>query len=176
MITTLIVAAALALPADNPAYIWFVPAGDTYLMHLSHTTTVCCGEAYVDPGSADLWDFEGLPPMDFFNGMDYRIMNDGSGQAIWSYPLGQMFDAYDGPVGRWTGTPPLDFIDPSPFVWSGITPNTPVDTEWWFTCAGDFNGDGTVNVQDYLYILAHWGAPYNTSHFLDIIGNWGPCS
>ena len=42
-------------------------------------------------------------------------------------------------------------------------------------CDGDFNGDGTVNVDDLLAVIAGWGNPYNVDDLLLVIGGWGPC-
>ena len=53
-------------------------------------------------------------------------------------------------------------------------------------CPADVNGDGTVNVQDFLELLAAWGATggpadvnedgiVNVADFLQMLGEWGSC-
>ncbi len=53
-------------------------------------------------------------------------------------------------------------------------------------CPSDVNGDGTVNVQDFLGLLADWGATggpadvngdgtVNVEDFLQMLAEWGPC-
>jgi hypothetical protein len=57
-------------------------------------------------------------------------------------------------------------------------------------CAGDFNDDGYINVQDFLILLANWGATtpigengdtdrngvVDTLDFLELLATWGPCA
>jgi len=57
-------------------------------------------------------------------------------------------------------------------------------------CPGDANGDGVVNVTDFLLVLANWGAgPFeppgadtngdgvvNVTDFLLVLAGWGPCA
>lgn len=40
-------------------------------------------------------------------------------------------------------------------------------------CEGDFDGSGTVDVQDVLLVIAGWGNPYGVEDLLSTIGNWG---
>ncbi|MEE3001685.1 MAG: hypothetical protein VX908_03210 [Planctomycetota bacterium] len=42
-------------------------------------------------------------------------------------------------------------------------------------CPGDLSGDGVVDVQDLLTVIADWGNPWDVEDLLDVIGNWGPC-
>jgi endonuclease/exonuclease/phosphatase family metal-dependent hydrolase len=53
-------------------------------------------------------------------------------------------------------------------------------------CAGDINGSGVVDVQDFLWLLAAWGDPggaadingdgiVDVRDFLDLLAFWGPC-
>jgi hypothetical protein len=51
-------------------------------------------------------------------------------------------------------------------------------------CPADLNGDNTVNVEDFLFLLAAWGGPEGdvdgdgtTSiiDFLELLAQWGPC-
>ena len=183
---------------DDPAYFWFVyteVGGPGYMTLIMHTTRVCCYEVYVDEESAGDYGYVGWEPMDFFEGedMSYRILDvppdhpwydcNGQGQAIGSYPLGEMHDAYTGPLGKFDGTGPLilesrqdclDFIEEQVYVWSGLEPAILVPLEYWFTCPGDWNGDGTVSNLDVLYLLARWD-PFSVGHFLETIANWGDC-
>ena len=38
---------------------------------------------------------------------------------------------------------------------------------------GDVNGDGSVNVEDLLYVISNWGDPYTVEDLLEVIANWG---
>ena len=38
---------------------------------------------------------------------------------------------------------------------------------------GDINGDGSVNVEDLLMVIANWGNPYTVEDLLTVIANWG---
>lgn len=40
-------------------------------------------------------------------------------------------------------------------------------------CDGDFNGDGTVSVNDLLTVIQGWGDPYGVDDLLVVIGAWG---
>ena len=42
-------------------------------------------------------------------------------------------------------------------------------------CAGDLDGNGTVNVNDLLALIGAWGDPYNVDDLLELIGAWGSC-
>jgi hypothetical protein len=51
-------------------------------------------------------------------------------------------------------------------------------------CPADLNGDGTVNVEDFLWLLGAWGGPEgdvdgdgttNVNDFLELLARWGPC-
>ena len=42
-------------------------------------------------------------------------------------------------------------------------------------CAGDRDGDGTVDVNDLLAIIAGWGDPYGVDDLLEVISCWGDC-
>jgi hypothetical protein len=51
-------------------------------------------------------------------------------------------------------------------------------------CAADLSGDGTVNVVDFLLLLAAWGGPdgdvdgdgtTDINDFLELLARWGPC-
>ena len=61
-------------------------------------------------------------------------------------------------LGSWIDNGGNEFLD-----------ECPVD------CDGDINGDGTVNVDDLLAVIAGWGDPYNVDDLLLVIGGWGPC-
>jgi hypothetical protein len=193
---------SMILEGDDPVYIWFTPTGSPpgYICHIEHTTTLCCCEFYIPnpPYIGDDWDHWAVTPMNLFNDMHLRYwwpIGDGTQYPGWamvgtSYQLGGMYDQYNGPMGIWFDqTPPdseLDFAQiswqyPELYCWSGITPNTPVDTTWWFTCKGDFDGNGIVNVNDHLFMLGHWGGHtnangdriYTVNHFLEILAAWG---
>ncbi|MHC4710073.1 MAG: proprotein convertase P-domain-containing protein, partial [Planctomycetota bacterium] len=64
------------------------------------------------------------------------------------------------------------------------------DVEIWGvlpSCSGDINEDGTVNVEDFLAMIAEWGpcpgcasdldgdGSVNVTDFLDLLAAWGPC-
>ena len=42
-------------------------------------------------------------------------------------------------------------------------------------CAGDFDGDGVVAVNDILYVTANWGNPFGADDLLLVIAFWGEC-
>ena len=42
-------------------------------------------------------------------------------------------------------------------------------------CAGDWNGDALVNVEDLLLVIGGWGDPYGVEDLLEVIGAWGLC-
>lgn len=42
-------------------------------------------------------------------------------------------------------------------------------------CPGDLSGDGVVNVQDLLAVIAGWGDPWDVKDLLEVISNWGSC-
>jgi hypothetical protein len=62
-----------------------------------------------------------------------------------------------------------------------------LDMEAVSSCVGDINADGTVNVSDFLYLLAAWGPcagcaedldgndSVNVTDFLLLLAHWGPC-
>ena len=184
----------LSLVDDDTAFAWFTPVDGGYLFSIRHTTTVCCFEDYVSADVAYFWDFTGWQPWDLFEnaGMAWRLVDvdpdsylfpcNGQGWAIGSYGLGQMLDAFEGPVGIFEGPDPLTLVPegdncsaqphPPVLIWSGLTPAITVEVEFWFTGPGDFDGDLRVGVNDFLYVLAHWGL-LNVTHFLDVNANWG---
>jgi len=61
-------------------------------------------------------------------------------------------------LGGWTDNGGNEFLDECPL-----------------DCDGDINGDGTVNIDDLLTVIAGWGDPYNVDDLLLVIGAWGPC-
>jgi hypothetical protein len=117
------------------------------------------------PGSGDCSDMTGhLEP--FALGEPCEVVN----VATYSLPAGTYWfhvanqDFFDYPCGvdsdyvaTLTGTPP---------------------------CPADLNGDATVNVEDFLFLLAAWGGPggdvdgdgtTNVNDFLELLAQWGPC-
>ena len=42
-------------------------------------------------------------------------------------------------------------------------------------CVGDITGDGNVDVNDLLTVIAEWGVPYDVNDVLTVIKHWGPC-
>jgi len=185
----------------DPVQLWLVPEADgTWLLHLRHTCRVCCFEFGIPvPDSYDS-GYWGYPPMHFFQGegMSYRTLDlpedhtfwpwcQGQGQGIASYPLGGMWDAYSGPVGLIISPPPLEFghndncpppnppnppVIPEDFViYSGVTPNWPLEYEYWITGPCDYDGNGVVGVNDLLKVLEWWGV-YGVDNFLGILANW----
>ena len=51
-------------------------------------------------------------------------------------------------------------------------------------CIGDFNGDGEIGIEDFLFVLGNWGTPNadidgdgdtDITEFLYVLGNWGEC-
>ena len=51
-------------------------------------------------------------------------------------------------------------------------------------CPADLSGDGTVDVADFLQLLADWGTPdgdidgdgdAGVTDFLQLLSDWGPC-
>jgi hypothetical protein len=84
----------------------------------------------------------------------------------WGYEVGSGAWAYSG----WN----VDDIE----IW-GVPPTEP-------DCPADLNGDGTVDVTDFLQLLGVWGqagVPEDINgdgvvdilDFLELIGSWGPC-
>ena len=196
--------AAALREGDDPAVVVFTPYGDGYVMTLQHSTTVCCVESYVaTPDSFDWWYYPQVPGAMPLFVPGYRVLDlppdhalypecDEQGQQYASYPLGDMEDAYSGPLGDWEGPRPVDLghndgcvtgsNNDDLIVWSGLTPSTPVEVTIVFTCAGDFDGDGTVGTLDVLKVLEYWDDPddpddwgFGNTHFLAIVGNWGDC-
>ncbi|MEE2718977.1 MAG: proprotein convertase P-domain-containing protein, partial [Planctomycetota bacterium] len=39
-------------------------------------------------------------------------------------------------------------------------------------CVGDYTDDGVVNVNDLLYVISNWNAPFNVDDLLLVIANW----
>ena len=39
-------------------------------------------------------------------------------------------------------------------------------------CPGDYDGSGTVNVNDLLTVIQEWGTPYTVDDLLTVIANW----
>ena len=39
-------------------------------------------------------------------------------------------------------------------------------------CEGDFSGDGLTDVQDLLFVIEHWGSPYDIIDLLLVISDW----
>ncbi len=51
-------------------------------------------------------------------------------------------------------------------------------------CVGDYDGDGEIGIEDFLFVLGSWGTPAadidgdgdtGIAEFLNVLGNWGPC-
>jgi len=59
-------------------------------------------------------------------------------------------------------------------TWSDGGANTIAD-ECQVDCDGDFTGDGNVDVNDLLMVIAEWGVPYDVNDLLTVIEHWGPC-
>ena len=58
--------------------------------------------------------------------------------------------------------------------WSDGGANTIAD-ECPVDCDGDISGDGNVDVNDLLMVIAKWGVPYDVNDVLTVIEHWGPC-
>ena len=58
--------------------------------------------------------------------------------------------------------------------WSDGGANTIAD-ECPVDCDGDITGDGNVDVNDLLTVIAEWGVPYDVNDVLTVIEHWGPC-
>ena len=76
--------------------------------------------------------------------------------------------------------------DPQSIVEGGVDALRIQDFDCTDPCPSDVNGDGTVNVQDFLGLLADWGATggpadvngdgtVNVEDFLQMLAEWGPC-
>lgn len=163
-----------------PTY-YTVPTADytTYRVHARWDDgLVCCGELWTTPYSAQTWSFDALPPFDFYGELDWTIQQDtGHGLAIWAFPPGGSWYPFNNIVGEFHGSGPLHLEHPwdgwqAAFFWDGQIPNLPLETAYFETCRTDFNGDGYVEIQDLLFLLANWGLPYDVNDFLDLIENF----
>jgi hypothetical protein len=76
--------------------------------------------------------------------------------------------------------------DPQSINESGVDALRIQDFDCTDPCPSDVNGDGTVNVQDFLGLLADWGGTggpadvnkdgtVNVEDFLQMLAEWGPC-
>ncbi|MHC4142527.1 MAG: dockerin type I domain-containing protein, partial [Planctomycetota bacterium] len=76
--------------------------------------------------------------------------------------------------------------DPQSINESGVDALRIQDFDCTDPCPADVNGDGTVNVQDFLELIADWGGTggpadinkdgtVNVEDFLQMLAEWGPC-
>ena len=196
MIETAILCAALAGTGD----VWFTPRpnGDQWWCQGAHTSIACCYqftlppeqaehvESFINCGLFAWWNGEGLSWKVIPDGHPSEC--DGWGFATGSYPLGEMEETYDGPMGLLTFDEPTALEPahapcqqpwvPPAFWFDGEIPATPMVGSWHLTCAGDYDGNCTVNVGDWLYVLAFWGCEdfpngYTVLDSMAVLANWG---
>jgi hypothetical protein len=176
--------------------VWFTPRpdGDQYWVQGQHTSIACCYEFHVSPEQAEhVVSYDNCGPFDWWDGegLSWIIYApcDDEGIASGSYPLGEMEDDYDGPMGLLSFDEATDFEpvqhctgnNPAAFWFSGSTPALPMDGSHWITCPGDYDGDGVVGNLDVMWVLAYWDRPvfpdgYTVEDYLAVLAYWGLCT
>lgn len=182
---------------ELPSYatIYGVPTGDRtrWRIYGAHDSIACCYELYLPPAVASTpgLDYLGLPPLDLFEGtgLEFRVFEtpgqpcDGYAGIAGSYPLGAMGESYSGILGVLEAATPFDLAlepctpgNPPAIWWDGEVPALVRPSIHWITVAGDIDGNGVVNVSDFLKLLAAWADPelgdFGVIDVLDLLETW----
>jgi hypothetical protein len=147
-------------------------------------SVACCYQFTLPPRQAEhVIDYVNVGPFEWWNGqgLSWIVNAEGWGTASGSYPLGQMQDTFEGPMGIISFDEPTVLrpephpshpTSPAAFWFDGVVPAMPMPGAWWVTCPGDYNGDSSVNVQHLLWVLAYWDHPYDTRDYLSVLAFW----